>query len=149
VLRVFRLGGGELTSRAHPPTADAAPALDGRSVVVSGGRVFFRTAEAAAARQQTELVSGDRSRSPTSISADGRFVAFEALRPGDANGIPDVFVHDRLTRVTERVSVDSRGGEGNGSCSNLSASLPGGCISLSADGRFVAFESAATSLAPG
>src|SRR5207244_1995258 len=51
--------------------------------------------------------------SPTgvSISGDGRFVAFnhEAsnLVPNDTNGSPDVFVHDRLTGITERVSVDS------------------------------------------
>ncbi len=78
------------------------------------------------------------------ISADGRFVVFESratnLVPGDTNGVPDVFVHDRLTGTTERVSVDSAGTEGNGSS---------GYPSLSADGRFVAFESRATNLVGG
>lgn len=51
------------------------------------------------------------------ISADGRYVAFFSaafnLVPGDTNGIPEVFVHDCLTGVTERVSVDSAGHQGN------------------------------------
>ena len=50
------------------------------------------------------------------ISADGRFVAFESfattLVSGDTNGDRDVFVRDRQSGTTERVSVDSRGVEG-------------------------------------
>jgi Tol biopolymer transport system component len=80
----------------------------------------------------------------SSISADGRFVAFSSRAanqvPGDTNGAGDVFVHDRQTHTTERVSVDSAGSQGNGD--SFSASL-------SADGRFVAFLSNATNLAPG
>ena len=45
------------------------------------------------------------------ISADGRYVAFISaasnLVSGDTNGVGDVFVHDRVTGMTERVSVDS------------------------------------------
>jgi Tol biopolymer transport system component len=78
------------------------------------------------------------------ISADGRVVAFGSfatnLVPGDANAKPDVFVHDRATGVTERVSVSSRGVQGNDE-----SFLP----ALSADGRFVAFVSLATNLVPG
>jgi Tol biopolymer transport system component len=78
-----------------------------------------------------------------SISADGRLIAFESdasnLVPGDTNGTYDIFVHDRQTGVTERVSVDSSGAQGNsGSFSP----------SLSADGRNVAFGSSATNLVP-
>jgi Tol biopolymer transport system component len=77
------------------------------------------------------------------ISADGRFVAFESyasnLVPGDTNGRHDVFVRDRHLGTTERVSVSSLGEEGNeGSHSP----------SISADGRFVAFESEASDLIP-
>src|SRR5207244_3779910 len=79
-----------------------------------------------------------------SISADGRFVAFFSsatnLVAGDTNGSPDVFVHDRQTGVTERVSVDSTGTQGN----SVSA-FP----AISADGRFVAFRSDATNLVAG
>ena len=85
----------------------------------------------------------DESESP-SISADGRFVAFVShatnLVPGDTNGAPDIFVHDRLTGTTERVSIDSAGAEADGL-----SDYP----SISADGRFVAFMSNATNLVPG
>jgi Tol biopolymer transport system component len=79
-----------------------------------------------------------------SITADGRYVAFMShasnLVPGDTNATPDAFVHDRLTGTTERVSVSSAGEEGNGA-----SWVP----SLSADGRYVAFPSAASNLVPG
>jgi Tol biopolymer transport system component len=79
-----------------------------------------------------------------SISGDGRWVAFESeatnLAPGDTNGTRDVFVHDRQTGVTRRVSVDSQGQQGNGYSSDAD---------LSPDGRFVAFRSEATNLVAG
>ena len=101
-----------------------------------------------------------QSRDPA-ISADGRYVAFYSyasdLVPGDTNyscdnnrdGIytdncPDVFVHDRQTGETSRVSVSTSREQGNG--------LSGGCcqpVSISADGRYVAFHSAATNLVVG
>ena len=80
----------------------------------------------------------------TSISADGRFVAFRStasnLVAGDDNNAADMFVRDRLAGTTERVSVDSAGGQANGDSYT---------VSISADGRFVAFESAATNLVAG
>ena len=78
-----------------------------------------------------------------SISADGRFVAFtgfDNLVSGDTNRTEDVLVRDRKTGVTKRVSVSSSGGQGNG-FSNEPA--------ISGNGRFVAFQSAATNLVPG
>ncbi len=79
-----------------------------------------------------------------SISADGRYVAFASeatnLVSGDTNGVPDVFVHDRTTGQTTRVSVASDGSEGNSSSYDPS---------ISADGRYVAFASAASNLVPG
>jgi Tol biopolymer transport system component len=79
-----------------------------------------------------------------SISADGRYVAFESfasnLVPGDTNGRDDVFVHDRQTGQTTRVSVASDGTQGNG----VSATP-----SISADGRFVVFNSTASNLVAG
>jgi Tol biopolymer transport system component len=54
----------------------------------------------------------------SSISTDGRFVAFSSsasnLVTGDDNGFVDVFVHDRETGTTERVSVSSSGAQANG-----------------------------------
>jgi Tol biopolymer transport system component len=90
--------------------------------------------------------SGDRDfrRRGVSISADGRFVAFVSeasnLVPGDTNGTSDIFVHDRSTGLTTRVSVDSAGRQANG---------PSFIPSISADGRFVAFASDASDLVPG
>jgi Tol biopolymer transport system component len=79
-----------------------------------------------------------------SISGDGRFVAFSShatnLAPGDTNGVEDVFVHDRRTGETERVSVAFDGAEGE----NM-----GGSPWVSGDGKFVAFESSAPNLVPG
>jgi Tol biopolymer transport system component len=79
-----------------------------------------------------------------SVSADGRFVAFDGsasnLVGGDTNFRPDVFVRDRVTGATTRASVSSTGAEGTGN-----AELP----SISADGRFVAFMSTSAELAPG
>src|SRR5205823_12918533 len=84
--------------------------------------------------------------SPPALSADGRFVAFDSaatnLVAGDTNGATDVFVHDRQTGATERVSVASGGGtQGNRNSGGFFA-FP----ALSADGRLVAFHSAATNL---
>ncbi|MFN0244011.1 MAG: TolB family protein [Planctomycetota bacterium] len=73
-----------------------------------------------------------------SISADGRYVAFAStsaqLVAGDTNGLSDVFVHDRETGATTRVSVATGGAQASGEAP-----------SLSADGRHVAFESSSSS----
>jgi Tol biopolymer transport system component len=78
------------------------------------------------------------------LSANGRFIAFTSdatnLVPDDTNDARDLFVHDRVTGKTERVSVSSDGVQGN----RFSESP-----ALSANGRFVAFYSAATNLVPG
>jgi len=83
-------------------------------------------------------VQGNDSSWGAALSADGRFVAFSAasnLVPGD-----DVFVRDRRTGTIERVSVSTGGGQSNGN-----SYFP----ALSADGRFVAFDSEASNLVPG
>jgi len=79
-----------------------------------------------------------------SLSADGRFVAFDSyagnLVPPDRNSETDIFVHDRATGRTARVSVAADGSQADSACS-----LP----DISADGRHVAFESVASNLVPG
>ncbi len=78
------------------------------------------------------------------ISGDGRFVAFRSnasnLVSGDTNGAWDIFVRDRATAKTERVSVASNGAQANGY-----SNAP----SFSADGRFVAFTTDASNLVAG
>ncbi len=77
-----------------------------------------------------------------SVSSDGRYAAFYSyasnLVSGDTNGYPDVFVHDRQTGQTTRVSLSSSGAQANDY-----SFLP----SISGDGRYVAFDSYATNLA--
>ena len=77
------------------------------------------------------------------MTADGRFVAFASgstnLVSGDTNGKIDIFVHDRQTGLTSRVSIDSSGAQGNNDSG-------GGGIGVSADGRFVSFESLASNM---
>ena len=84
---------------------------------------------------------GGSSRS-ASISGNGRWVAFESsatnLVVGDSNGQPDVFVHDRLLGLTRRMNVSTAGAE--------AADGPSGGAVISLDGRWVAFESTATTL---
>ena len=78
------------------------------------------------------------------VSADGRYTAFisEAgnLVAGDTNSTWDVFVHDRETSVTKRVSIASDGTQGNGSSGYWCG------IDISADGRYIAFVSSADNL---
>ena len=88
------------------------------------------------------------------LSDDGRFVVFQsgaALVGGDTNSATDIFVRDRDADgngvfdepggvTTRRISVASDGTQANGS-----SSLP----RVSSDGRYIAYMSDATNLAPG
>lgn len=78
------------------------------------------------------------------ISADGKTVAFASrasnLVDGDTNGAIDVFVRDRTTGKTERVSLSSTDEQANGYSNSPS---------ISADGRYVAFVSSASNLVAG
>lgn len=78
------------------------------------------------------------------ISADGRYVTFHSfssnLVAGDTNVRLDVFVRDRTAGTTMRVSVDSSGGQVDDAS---------GFADISADGRWVVFESSATNLVAG
>jgi Tol biopolymer transport system component len=80
-----------------------------------------------------------------SISADGRFVAFESnansLSPDDDNASSHVFVRDTVTGST---TLASRADGVNGAAGNNGSDT----AALSADGRFVTFESNATNLSP-
>ena len=86
----------------------------------------------------------DRDANNVSISGDGRYVGFDSkasnLVVGDSNNQEDVFVHDRETGETMRVSVSSSGEEGD-----HRSEAP----SISGAGRFVAFQSKSRNLVPG
>jgi Tol biopolymer transport system component len=86
--------------------------------------------------------SGDSSN--PSISADGRYVAFESyasnLGPSDNSTIPDVFVRDMRSG---HVFLASRG-TNDGPAANAPSANP----SISGDGRYVAFDSRGSNLVP-
>ncbi len=62
------------------------------------------------------------------------------LVAGDTNARDDIFVHDMVTGATTRVSLSSSGAQGNGLSNE---------VSISADGRYLCFQSEATNLVPG
>lgn len=77
------------------------------------------------------------------ISHDGEIITFQSdawnLVPGDVNGNSDVFIHNRLTGVTSRISESASGAGGN-----WDSFAP----ALSADGSTIAYTSHATNLGP-
>lgn len=85
-----------------------------------------------------------------SISDDGRRVAFTSYSSnlvfGDTNLAPDIFVHNRVTGATDRVSVAS---DGSQALAPLDCQVLSGEASISGDGQVVAFHSAAASLVEG
>jgi Tol biopolymer transport system component len=78
------------------------------------------------------------------MTSDARFIVFESyatnLVAGDANLQQDIFLRDRLTGTTERVSLAWDGAESNGGSLRPA---------ISDDGRFVVFVSYASNLVPG
>jgi len=96
----------------------------------------------------TELVSvasdGTRGNGPSffpTLSGDGRYVVFQSdasnLVTGDTNDATDIFLHDRMTGATTRVSVADNGAQGNDDSVTPS---------ISANGLYVTFTSVASNL---
>lgn len=146
-------------AEANGPSFGPALSDDGRYVVftsdatnlspsdTNGRDVFVRDRQTGI----TELVSiasdGAQANRPAlfpTISGDGRYIAFQSdadnLVADDTNGVSDIFLHDRQTGVTERVSLTSAGGQANDDSFTPS---------VSADGRYVTFTSLADNLVPG
>lgn len=94
--------------------------------------------------QSSTGVAGIGGTDRISISSDGRYVAFRdsspKLVPGDTNGAEDIFVRDVVAKTTERVSLTTTGTQADDDSASPS---------ISADGRYVAFQSKATNLVPG
>jgi len=109
--------------------------------------VFVRDRQAGTTTRVSIATGGAQADGPSYFAAtagNGRFITFYShatnLVAGDTNAAPDVFVHDRQAGTTTRVSVGSTGAQGNGDSVNPT---------ISADGRFVAFESQASNLVSG
>jgi Tol biopolymer transport system component len=157
--RVSITQGGEA---ANGPVYDPTISSDGRYVAFASEssnmqgwngvrQIFIRDRK----KRTTTLVSrnplgapGDSYSFAPAISSNGRYVAFESwaddLVMGDRNAVgnqasygSDVFVVDRKTGTTDRVSVSGGGVEGDG---------PSRRPSISGDGRYVAFDSLASNL---
>ena len=94
-------------------------------------------------------VQADRDAYAVGLSGNGRLVLINAqatdLVPGDTNERWDVFVHDRSTGKTERVSVSTGGAQGKATRD------PGGSVAggISANGRYIVFQSDAPNLVSG
>lgn len=131
-------------------TGSVAMSADGRHVSFSMrtsssgtpevGGVYVRDLQLAT----VDRVSGPTSvaaQSPTALSADARFVAFntyESLLPADMNGDSDTYLFDRFTRAFELISVSDNGEPAGG----FGAAISG-------DGRYLAFHSSSDRLEPG
>lgn len=99
---------------------------------------------------QTSLISmnsqgivGNQVSNCGAISSDGRYVVFESratnLVSNDTNGFRDIFLHDRMTLQTTRLSINAQGIEGNANSFDAD---------ISANGRYVVFTSDASNLVP-
>lgn len=109
--------------------------------------VFVRDRVAGTLRRASVASDGSQASGISSfaaLSADGRVVAFLStagnLVPGDANNTTDVFVHELATGSTVRISAGAGGLDPDGY-----SFWP----TISADGRFIAYQSFATNLVPG
>lgn len=116
--------------------------------VTANMNVFLRDRQAGA----TILVSvnaagtsgGNGDSWPSAISTNGRFALFQSaasdLIAGDTNGAKDIFLRDVLNGATTLVSVGTNGSPGNGESREAT---------MTPDGRYVAFVSAASNLVAG
>lgn len=90
------------------------------------------------------VAGGNDDSLPLEVSTNGRYALFQSnasdLVPSDTNNVSDVFVRDLQTKTTILVSVSTNGSVGNGASRNPV---------MSADGRYVAFVSAANNLVAG
>lgn len=87
------------------------------------------------------------------ISGDGRYVSYTSdatnLVPDDTNGVTDAFAWDRLTGATIRVSLGSDDAQANSAATAVWGVRGSIATAISDDGRYVAFDSAATNLVSG
>ena len=112
----------------------AAPA---QALAPSGGTLTQITAATAEQGETWGNLRGN-----AEVSNDGRYVLFATSSPGivtgDGNGVTDVFLHDTTTGVVTLVSHTATGAAANNYSSNPT---------LSANGKFISFDSQATDLA--
>jgi Tol biopolymer transport system component len=156
--RTFRVSTAPDLGELSGDSGDTALSADGQIIAFTSTAPGFLPGDANGAVRDVfafDVTTGERrlisaapggadgpSGSPA-ISADGTRVAFASsasnLVAGDTNGAADIFLTDRDGVVT-RVSAAADGGDANG---------PSSSPDVSADGRFVVFESDASNLVDG
>ena len=103
-----------------------------------------KTGETTRVSVNSDGIEGNSLSREPSISNNGRFVTFASsatnLVSDDSSFTQDIFVHDRKTGETTRLSVNDSGAETNG---------PSFIPTISGNGHFVAFESWSTNLVDG
>jgi Tol biopolymer transport system component len=144
--------GNDISGRFSPPAVSAdglVVAFDSVATNLVAGDagandIFVRDRSSGTTQRVSVDSNGNQANNGSffpAISGDGRLVVFSSLAtnlvPGDTNNRQDIFVHDRLTGVTTRVSVDSAGAQANANSFNAV---------ISNNGRFVAFGSDASNL---
>jgi cysteine-rich repeat protein len=146
LLRVYQIGGAPVWTT--PLVADADPVIDGRSVAVSDGLVFFRRPEWGDAPVGMQGVSqdengdflfvggvGDDANVPK-LDDSGRTVCLMSqgkLVAADTNTVTDIYCRDLLTGALARQSVAAVGGGDLG--------FPSDKVGVSTDGRYAIFRS--------
>ncbi len=134
ILLCFGLLAASSPAATSPALAQGAPV--GQNPLAS---LTLRVSVSTKNEQQT----GSSFVGPLSISANGRYIVFASdasnLVSGDDNGTTDIFLRDTWLSLTSRVSTGNFGVEANGASTSPA---------ISADGRFVVFQSTATNLDP-
>ena len=142
----LRPDGSEFATASRRPAISADGrfvSFDARETPLDLPAVFVRDLTAGTTARVSVAVGGGMPNGDSidaAISATGRFVAFQSpasnLLPAgvDTNGISDIFVFDRDSATTVRVSLTSTGGQSFGGLDGSHANP-----AISADGRFVAF----------
>lgn len=133
-----------------PGSAQAQKMGNGRSQVctVHAGTAGLGVTRGCLSVNPVSGAFGDAASGSVVLSEDGRFAAFESVASnligGDSNGVSDIYWAGIDSQGTPlglvRISLSASGAQANG---------PSSSPAISADGRYVVFESAATNLTPG
>jgi len=130
-------GNGELVAFAS--TAQLVP--DDTNAVIDVYLRDLRQARTVLVSRAADGQAADSASYSPALSADGRYVAFTSragnLVPNDHNGDNDVFIRDLTTGTTSLMSATSKG---------ASANAASGRPAVSADGRWVVYQSLASNL---
>lgn len=132
--------GGSLENDLEPSVKDGVYADDAEKMSIAGA-VYGLPVKISAAAAGAPGTGDSRS---ASVSADGRFVAFASassdLIDGDTNGKQDIFLQDRETGTTKRVSFGAGGAQADGDSYAPYVSF---------DGSYILFTSKAKNLVSG